>query len=654
MASTQIRNLALKDEVVLKSLPAEEQEALIRTASAIWERSVQVAEAKNAEKLAKYENFKKKFRSYLLSLPGEYKVDTEQIHNGEYDHIASEIYQELSKIPPSDKMLFHRIHESLELLGIIDEDTSRDKLSHTQKYLEVFKALWGDGIPQYLSNILQRTEVLDKTDVLYFWKMSLRHEELHNGDDEELEAKAEEELMKSIKEDGVFDEVMRKIFPGGLPKLLKTDLKDASISELQAIWKSEEGVTKESWEKKHMAYIKLMVIYSVSHILGTIDFERKRFLKEQIGKYVPADLKTKVSTCLKLLTKYLEDSTEPDPTKIKDTVRTRIDVVFPEGVLETGNPTEIKHYVVRKVAETLAMFGTSFDASRLRNSYIKGGINRNSGDIHRALQVTLITSCDYDEDGNINPCPEAYPLELQFPAELTPQERKDDDKKYNEKKLAAVRRALGTKIEFFDYVSHLADLFIKEPELIEETSGGTYELSDVERLGIKFIKILSTDDPETFKLLKDKIDESSKVYGQKFKKALKALEKYWHKKHKTFILERFAILTDVLEEHDGVAVNRMKDYINRSIGKVAVYYNSKIEKSTIIKQDEHDCYVHVARHIELILLSIQDLTKEQKVLGQRISTICNAMLEYIQKHEEAGQIEQLVEQGDNGLERLLA
>jgi len=641
MAST-MRNLALKDEVVLKSLSAEEQEALIRTASAIWEQSVHVAEEKEAKKAEKYETFKKEFRAYLLSLPGEYKVDSEKVVNGDYDKIASDLYQELSKIPPSDKMLFHRIHETLEILDIIDENTSRDKLSHTKKYLEVFKALWGDGIPQYLSNQIQRTEVLDKADVLRFWKMSLRNDDLHKGkNEEEIEAEAEENLMKCIKEDGVFDEVLKKIFPGSLPKLLRTELKDASITELQEIWKTEEGITKSSWERKHMAYLKLMIIYAVSHILGSIDFDRKRFLKEQIGKYVPADLKTKVSTCLKLLVKYLDDATEPDPTKIKDSVRTRIDVVFPEGVLETGNPTEVKHYVVRKLAEVLAIFGTSFDANRLRNSYIKGGINKNSGDVHRALQVTLITSCDYDEDGNIRACPEAYPLEIQFPAELSAEERKKDDKRYNEKKLAALRKSLGTKIEFFDYVSHIADLFIKEPELIEEKSGGTYELSDVERLGIKFVRILSTDDPETFKLLKEKIGESSKVYSQKFKKALKAFEKYWNEKHKTFILERFEIIEDVLKDYDGVAVYRMKEFVNRAVGKVAVGY-------------QKNCWVEVAGHIANILHLIEDLPKDQQILGQRLSTVCHAMLEYSSKHEEIGHIDQLVEEGEKGLERLLA
>lgn len=490
---------------------------------------------------------------------------------------------------------------------------------------------------------MQRTEGLDQADVLKFWKMSLRHDELYK--DIELEKgqtirdKAEKELIECIETDGVFDEVLKKIFPGGLPKLLKTELKDLTITELQEVWKSEEGITVESWEKKHMAYVKLMIIYAVSHILGTIDFKRKKFLKEQIGKYVPADLKSIVSTCLKLLIKYLDDSTEPDPSKIKDNVRTRIDVVFPEGVLETGDPIEIKYYVVRKIAAALAIFGTSYDGSRLRNSYVKRGINKNSGDVHQALQATIITSCDYDEDGSMHACPEAYPLELQFPAALSPQERKDDDKKYNEIKLERLRRALGVNIGFFQYTNHLADLFIKEAKLAEENSGGTAQLSDKEQLGIKFIQILATDDPKTFILLKEKINENSKVYKQKFTKAFKTLEKYWIKKYRTFILNRFELITNIFKGHDGVTLNIINGFANRCLGEAI----------------KDDCdYRSLNKNIQNMILAAEDLPEGQKVAGQRMTTICSEMHAYIETHQEVGSIQDLIRKGENGLERLLA
>lgn len=124
-----MRDLALKDEVVLRSLPVQEQEALMRTANRIWEESVEIAEKKNIKKKAKYENFKRKFRNYLLSLPKEFKVDVEQLQNGEYDDITSVIFNELTKQPPSDELLVNKIYSTLGQLGIVEEGVSSEELS---------------------------------------------------------------------------------------------------------------------------------------------------------------------------------------------------------------------------------------------------------------------------------------------------------------------------------------------------------------------------------------------------------------------------------------------------------------------------------------------------------------------------------------------
>lgn len=648
MASEE-SNLALKDEVVLNHLPEERREALLKTALRIWERSVEIAEEQNEENEANFEKFKSKFRSYLLTLPKDYRVDSEMVANGDYDNISRELFEKLTKQSPSDKALFGSIHDTLVRLGIIDGSTTSDDLSFTNKYLGVFKALWGDGIPPYLSRIMQRREVLDDSDVLLFWKMSLRQNgngEIKVEDGETLREKAERELMEKINEDGVFDKVMGKIYPDGLPEELNSALADAGITELQQVWKDEKGATLGSWKLKQAAYIKLVVIYAISHILGTIDFDRKKFLKEKIGGELPSDSKidqkTKVSACIKLLRRYLDDSTAPDPSIIKDHVRCRVDVNFPEGVLETNNINEINYYVTRRLAAVLVHLScTNYDDTRIRNSYVKKGINPNSAEtnLHKALQVTLISSCDINKNGEAVPCPEAFPVEIQLAAALSKEDRKRDDEAYEAKKLAQVRSMLGVNVEFFGFVNHLADLFIKESDVNEERSGGTSDLSEKEIMAVQFMKILATKDPGTIALLKAKIQEKPQIYQKKFEKAFDKIEEYWGNKYKIFLLKHLESISDILKVQDDEYSEILYQLNNECIGEL---YKPAYRLSEIWDiLDKKMCVI------------CDEMNHESPVIAQRVIIMINEIKDYIVYHGCKTNIINLISEAKSGLRELL-
>src|SRR4030042_4404774 len=140
--------------------------------------------------------------------------------------------------------------------------------------------------------------------------------------------------------------------------------------------------------------------------------------------------------------KFLTDSTEPDPGLIRDLFRARFDLVLPKGVMEVyeqGEIYEIQRVVEQYVAAIISAFSSSYSFARLRNSFIKKGINDLSTDRYQAFQFT----CFPFDKGSFK----SYPFEIVIWKPIT-----DDIKVYQENKLQEVRRILGVETTFFQYI----------------------------------------------------------------------------------------------------------------------------------------------------------------------------------------------------------
>jgi hypothetical protein len=568
---------------------------LNETAHRIWRESEKMALEKMAEEQKNKEIFLNNLRDFIKK---QFQIDIDKLTSSKFSERVYVMYEDLKNQPSSDKALIDAVIKILtETLELEHDDEEDIKINFDDSYLNVFKALWGEGVPLYLSRIVYRREAIEFLELIYLWKPSIEKkiydlqqklknkeidEETFNDECRKLITEAEQEIWNEIKD--TFEELCISLFEKEMSQIFKGDLETNSIYDLQTIFQKEEGVTKPSWEKKNAAYLKLTYIYALMKIFGTINFERLKKIREafeerlkryesdlnNVGAEVEdtrIDVKTKISVALKYLKKMLDDKSGPYPADIRDFVRLRIAVDIPEAILEDDSIEEIKEYITNVLKKIFPIFGTSYVKSRLRNSFVAGGVNPLSGERHQALQVTFLPLTDLDdEDGE---CPEVVPLEAQIRKKLNDGERTQDDCEYRTKKINRLRRDSGVDVTFSDYISNLADVFIKSADFGDrEQKGGEPWLSEKELLAINFLKIMSTDDTETREYMKSEWQSEKEIYKRKLRLAIREISKYWSKKLELFIKNKINLIQEILEKRNTEAGSDSVDSINLTANEI--------------------------------------------------------------------------------------
>lgn len=544
------------------------------TAHRIWNESEMIASRK--ERIRQESG--KEFLAYLSEfLKQQFDIDAAKSGGENLEIYGCQMYNSLKDQPPSDKVLVDEITNLLtKILNLPHEDDEEIKIKFDDSYLRVFKALWGEGVPLYLARFVNRREAMNFLKLIYLWKPSLEKKineleekgssgninesKIHNKKRQKLVMQAEKEVWGEIK--NTFEELCTSLFDKDVSQIFPGDLSTNSVSELQQIFKEEDGCTKKSWEKKYMAYLKLTYIFALIKILGTIDFERlkkvrggfqEKLIKHKrnldlVGAEVEEtriDIKTRLSVVLKYLKKMLNERAGYYPADIRDLVRLRISVAIPDVFIEDESIEEVKDCIVNVLKTIIPVFGASYVRNRLRNSFVSGKVNSFSGANHRALQVTFLSLMDVEE----RRCPESVPLEVQIRKGLSEEERKKDDLEYKTKKINRLRHDSGVDVKFADYVSHIADIFIKKADFNDkEQKGGEPWLSEKELLAVDFLKIISTDDEETKEYLRDEWGSNKAVYKRKLSLAVREISNYWSNKLKLFIENKIRLMQQILEK----------------------------------------------------------------------------------------------------------
>jgi hypothetical protein len=720
-----------RNTLELKILPnsMEVNPLLMSTAYRMWGESEDIRNKESLETEKKQKEFLIALIDYWMSIgivvPMEL-FDKQEIKQDNFKPNPScltvlEVLEGFKNQDATDAVLIKAINEIEQKVLPKRENNS---VEHTQnnQYLILFKSVWGEGVPAYLSRIMQRREALDLLDLIELWKPSLKLMDIKTNEDRKA---AEESIFHEIE--NVFEGIKAKLFKDKAENFCLKELETNSITELQNLWRKENGFTLKSWELKHKAYIKLMLIYGIMKVIGTINFnqkrQRKRTIQRLFEKYIYAEnnitevsLKEIVSVAMKDIKHFLSDTREPDPRIIRDHVRVRWDVVMPEGVLETNDIDAIRDYVVEDIARILAIIGTSYSFDRLRNSWIKKGINHNSGSKHRAFQFTVyplndirykdeelkkpddpnqvkfaeiiepITKSEENESQEQSPffengivieemkkaqhasneneiilkCPETFPFEVQLVAQLTPEERKKDNEDYENKKVQELRNLLGCDVKFEDFVDHLAELFIKQVKMPEEKAGGISDLSEKERLGIIFLKILANDDAETIKYLKTAYADKKESVIKKFNKAKRTITNYWDSKMKVFMQDKISILSNICVYTTKEIKNNIKfidNYLKPE--EISQAFDTVQEVISVLHQLDADLKELPPYNIPLIKAKIRDLNQlqakialEDPNLGLRFSKVINQMYEYYFVHYEKIDLETLILSAEEGLHNL--
>lgn len=569
------------------------------TAHRIWNESELIALKKERE----HEDAKKEFLAYLKEfIKEQFDIDASQLSGDYFEKYGFGVYDALKDHPPSDKDLIGEITRLLtKILNLPHDEGEEIKIIFNDSYLYVFKALWGEGVPLYLSRFVNRREEMNCPELRELWKPSLRRkirklrEACANGEideqtcDEEcykLMTQAEQDVWDEVKD--TFKELCESLFEKDVSQIFTGELSTNSISKLQKIFREEDGCTKQSWEIRNMAYLKFMYIFALIKIFGTIDFERLEKTREvfqdillqyeklldSVGAEVEEtriDVKTKLSVVLKYVKKMLNRRAGYYPADIRDLVRLRVSVNIPEVLLEDESIAEIKDYITEVLKVLIPVFGASYVKNRLRNSFVSDGVNSFSGKKHKALQVTFLPLMD--TDGELSNCSESVPLEVQIRKKLTGDERAEDDVDYKLKKINRLRHDSGVDVRFSDYVSHLADIFIKRANFNDkEQKGGEPWLSEKELLAIDFLKIISTDDEETKEYLRNEWGGNKLVYKRKIGLAIREISNYWSKKLELFIKNRIYLIQDIVEKRgDEIGKAGLVDRIKNCTEKTLDY-----------------------------------------------------------------------------------
>jgi len=380
--------------------------------------------------------------------------------------------------------------------------------------------VWANTVKPYIPTLLERNEAIGSTSLLQIWKKSAM---LLDRDDE-----AAQELAICAKE---ANEISTKYTEDNSMYFCKTIENTNDIRELENIFNAEDGITLESWNKKHGAYVKISLMYAISVIHGTVDTEVVRKVTNVIaailekhsipynegyilnptkdGLIGPNSLfidriqisaKEEISTVLKYATRFLTDNIQ-DPGSIKDLVRFRIVLtqdlrdshyIFKDREIDTDDERKdlAMDVVSRGLAIIMKFLGTSYDENRTKNSIIteepfniKSVSDNNNGVKHRAMHVTVNTSvdCEYDngsQEGNLNVSEYGtnHPIEVQLLKYISEKEYEEDISEYQRKKIEASKSALGIGVTFTENLNNFCEVFLNHHEFKADSLEARYRI----------------------------------------------------------------------------------------------------------------------------------------------------------------------------------
>ena len=559
------------------------------------------------------------------------------------------VFAVLRKKDPSEESLYEEVTEFTN--SIIPKDLHPKVYPRNDDFLNLSRTVW--GIPEYLQRIMHRQEALTEKDLILWWKSNLRTEDDIESADPSLQKVKDAERSLYASLENHFIDTLNDLFKDKIPDVFSTDIATNSITELQRIWQKEKGTTISSWQKKHWAYIKLMLLYGVMSVMGTINFPKKQknrnLIQKMIDKYFkpfnvngkPLEVNQKQipSVVMKVLKYYLSDKTEPDPRRVRDFIRLRIAVNFPEGVIEDGNIDEIQTYVVSTISYVLDVFGNTYSHDRLRNSYKGKGINENTGKLHKAVHVTLYVAVD-----NQPGCPEKIPVEFQVMVQRTSEEQEEDDEQYKEKKRQDIKRLLGINVTFFDYINHVTDMFMREFRLPEEKKGGPCKLSKMEMAAVDLLQVLAGTDEETNNHIRECCKSGALFYEQKFSKAITSIINYWQSKAALFMKNKLETISKILIDSEAP---------NKPHSQALLKYETRMQ----IK-DVENMVAEIIENVNqpsLLPDSIEKLKQAVSTLSfmpavqQRINTQIRLMNAYHTVHYHQTDLNKLVQNAYHGL-----
>jgi hypothetical protein len=364
--------------------------------------------------------------------------------------------------------------------------------------------LWPNPIKLYIETMLRRLVTTWSIEFINVWKKSTILDE-----DPDRYAKAAKALEPCAIEANA---ISKEFTNNGEVYFCKTIENINDIRELQKLFVEEDGLTLESWHKKHGAYIKIRLLFAIYTIRGTVDTD----LVKDVTKSVEAILDRytakatidymgeKVSglilnptingeigpnsvfidryavnakELISLILKYATKSAS-DPRAIKDLTRFRIFLTqdpraahkkfYNEQMTNEDQKNEIIINVITRVTAILMrVFGTSYDSNRLRISVNDGDkLNKKSGNKHNGFHMTFQTSFDFSLKDNgdkvemvVKPFGPSRSIEAQVLKHLSQDEYQEDVKQYSKKKVEFTQDVLGIGIGFAENLSNFCDVF---------------------------------------------------------------------------------------------------------------------------------------------------------------------------------------------------
>ena len=361
--------------------------------------------------------------------------------------------------------------------------------------------LWPNPIKLYVGTMLRRLVTLQSIELVNVWKKSTILGENPDKSAQALESCAIEA-----------NEISKKFTDSGEIYFCKTIEETNDIRILEKFFIEEDGLTLESWNKKHGAYIKIRLLFAIYSIYGTVD----RDLVKDVTKSVNAilDRYTAKATIkyngeevsglilnptvngeigpnsvfidrfavnakelMSLILKYATRSS-PDPGAIKDLTRFRVFLtqdprsahpIFYERQIDTEDQMNevVTDVITRVTAVLMRIYGTSYDPNRLRISVDNGAkLNNKSGNNHHGFHMTFQTPFDFslntDEDEVAMIVKQFGPIrsiEAQILRYLSEAEYEKDVVQYSEKKVEVTQNVLGIGITFAENLSNFCDVF---------------------------------------------------------------------------------------------------------------------------------------------------------------------------------------------------
>ena len=246
---------------------------LPETVNMIWYDADQVQNQRLAEKQERISNISEAFVRFIQ----EFTKDWDELSNEQFDEVKKEGEQlfRLRKQKPGDKLLIGEIAKfckRLNKLGVKINFNNGINIEDNENYKALRREVWINGTPAYILLENKRHETMNNADLLYWFKPTLaakkaelkRQGKYKQVDDSGLQIAAEEQVLEGLNEQfketseeedefglhgqDVLTAVIEEIFDG-MPEIYQHSLKTNSITELQYIWRNQDGLTVESWRK---------------------------------------------------------------------------------------------------------------------------------------------------------------------------------------------------------------------------------------------------------------------------------------------------------------------------------------------------------------------------------------------------------------------